>query len=355
MNAKSHLLVFNHVMDLEDPLLSHQLEIVLLLAKRFTQVTVVTGRVGLLGSLPPNVEVLSSKWSPGKPLLNLIRFYRLALPIILSPNTTAVFSHMADLQCALVSPITKLLHKRHCLWYAHVHESIYLKISMLFVDKIVTSTQGSFPPIQTDVHTIGQSIDPIRFKPNTSRSYRNIKRVLTYGRLDISKRADEIIYSVRKLRDEYPELTLTIVGSPGNAASIDWAKNLEKENPDKWLRFFPSVHRREIDKLVSEHDIFFHAYRGSLDKVLIEASLMEIPVVTTNSEYHRLFGSWNTSFRTTLISEYEGLVKLPPSKIRAEVKRRRDLALKNHSMEHWINQISVILHSGENSEPKSKK
>jgi len=257
---------------------------------------------------------------------------------------------MVDLQCALVSPLTRILRKRHCLWYAHTNESIFLRISTLFVNNIVTSTRGSFPFSNDKVRAIGQAVDPKQFKAQTSRDFQEFTKVLTYGRLDISKRADEIIESVRKLREVYPKMTLSLIGTPGNVSSADWASNLQKINQEAWLTFKPSVPRREIGKLVSDSDVLFHAYLGSLDKVLIEASFMEIPIVTINPEYHRIFGTWGTSQTPSLISEYESLTKLSFRQVKTEVKRRRDLALQHHSTSGWINQLVEILSPKKTSE-----
>jgi glycosyltransferase involved in cell wall biosynthesis len=330
-------------MDCMHPILAHQIEIVTLLSKYFTRISVVTGNIGTLNSLPNNVEVYSYGWVPGRHFANIVKFYRAVLPLIMSRSTTIVFSHMVDLQCSLLSPITWLLNKRHFLWYAHTHNSAFLKFSRLFIDKVITSTEGSFPGDIAGVSVIGQAVNQAQFKPNPSREFHSFSKALTYGRLDISKRADAIIDCIKKLRGTYPSLELTIIGNPGSSTSREWAKNLQKDNIHSWLRFSSSVPKQEINNLVSKFDLFFHAYLGSLDKVLIEATMMEIPVITVNAEYLRIFGSWSSASSVSLENEYEGLISRTSSGIRDEVKRRRKIALDEHSMEKWIGHLVHIL------------
>ena len=344
MEKRTRILILNYVMDLEHPLLAHQHAAVEKLAENFVEITVISGAIGRT-QLPENVTLLNSNWVQSKRIPSAIRFMRLALPLIYSRKFSIVFSHMVDVQAALISPFTKIARLRHIFWYAHTHPSLYLKFAHLFVDKVVTSTAGSCPITGPKVEAIGQAIDISIFKPSGVRSYDSFNRLIHIGRFDKSKNIDQLIAAAEQLRKINPILTLTIVGNPSNNASKLWANSVvdkSSANSD-WLTFLPSIRRDDFPKVVSSFDIFFHAYIGSLDKVLVESTLIEIPVVSINPEYLTEFGSWGSHKDATLESEYCALISRSSADIRGEIETRHRLAEAHHSESHWISELTRIL------------
>jgi glycosyltransferase involved in cell wall biosynthesis len=344
MGNNSRLLIFNYVLDLQHPILAHQHTAVEKLAARFAEITVISGAIGKT-LLPQNVTVLNSNWVPSKRLSSVIRFLRLALPLILSRKFSIVFSHMVDVQATLISPFTKIARVRHVLWYAHTNPSRYLMFANLFVDKVVTSTPGSCPIKGPKVEPIGQAIDVSIFKSFTVRNYTSFNRLVHIGRFDKSKNIDLLISTADQLRKINPELSLTIIGNPSNETSKVWAETIVSfysSQPD-WLTFLPSIKRDDFPEVVSNFDIFFHAYTGSLDKVLVESTLLKIPVVSINLEYCREFGVWGSRNDMTLESEYRELISRSPENIQNEIQARYEIAEVHHSETHWINELTRIL------------
>ena len=92
-----------------------------------------------------------------------------------------------------------------------------------------------------------------------------------------------------------------------------------------------------------ENGCFFHAYIGSLDKTLIESTMCRVPVITINPEYLEIFGTWSNLDEITLVDEYTAMRKLTQVELKAELNRRVELAVQNHSLEHWINLLMEIL------------
>ena len=88
---------------------------------------------------------------------------------------------------------------------------------------------------------------------------------------------------------------------------------------------------------------FFHAYIGSLDKTLVESTMLSVPVVTINPEYIKIFGSWSSSGSVSLDSEYRAMRSLNFTELELELERRHSLALRNHSLTNWINLLSQLL------------
>lgn len=329
-------------MDAGDSLLSHQSEAVEALSSKFNRITVVTGKIGYFKKLP-NVKVVSTNWVNGKNLRNVIKLYLRAIPVILRGNYSSVFFHMTDLQCAFLSPVIRLRHRKQYLWYAHTYKSKYLIFASLWVNKIITSTAGSCPIQTSKVLTIGQAIDEAKF-PLIPFNRLDLNKLIHIGRFDKSKNIDLLIISANNLRINFPDIRLTIVGSPGNDHSKNWSSNLISNHAfdveNGWLNFKPAITRSEFSRVMSAYGCFFHAYIGSLDKTLIESTLCGVPVVTLNPEYLRIFNSWSKFDAPTLEEEYISMRKMSDSDLGNEIARRRNIAIESHSLNHWINALA---------------
>ena len=332
-------------MDLDDPALSHQVEAVNNLAGSFSTVTVVTGRVGRY-SVKDNVKVISLNWQPDKPLRNILKLYRVVIPLLKGANV--VFSHMTEVQSFLIGPITRFKNIPHYLWYAHAHKSFFLSASYKFVNGIITSTTGSCPIGGHKVHVVGQAINPNVFFRKISFTGDFIK-LCHIGRFDSSKNIAEIIDVVHGLRRLNSKLNLTLVGNPSNLKQEEYASDIKRKYVDfvesGWLTFKPAIPRDEIPNILGEQNLFIHAYRGSLDKTLVEATLFGMPVITSNEEYLSEFGRWKeVNLRgSTLLDEAEAFFSSSDDHRNFELVRRQNVALENHGLDQWAAKISAIL------------
>ena len=345
MNSKSNLLVFNFVMDRNDPLLSHQYEAVTGLAKNFDKITVITGRLGQ-AEQNPKIHIISTGWAQGQPLRNVARLFFKAIPEIVRGDFKSVFFHMTDLQCALLSPLIRFRGRRQYLWYAHTYKSKYLVFSAKWVTGVVTSTIGSCPLTGKFVKPIGQAIDDEKFKP-ISFDLLNLNRLVHIGRFDKSKNIDLLISSAEKIKKSFPHIELTITGSPANVESRDWANDLILQSKpaieNGWLNFQEAIPRNLFPIEMAKNGCFFHHYLGSLDKTLIEATMLCVPVITLNSEYLSIFGTWSKFPILNLEDDYKALRSLSTEEIKDELARRLEIARKNHSLHHWIDQLTDLL------------
>jgi glycosyltransferase involved in cell wall biosynthesis len=332
-------------MDSEHPLLSHQQEAVQALSKKFDRVTVITGHVGV-NNTSPNVEIISTRWNAGRGFRNLMRLLGKSLPLIIRGNFDSVFFHMTDLQCAILSPIVRLRGKKQYLWYAHTSKSIYLLWSSLWVNLIITSTRGSCPLKSKKVLPIGQAIDDARFT-KLSLEKLNLNRLIHIGRFDKSKKIEALVKAATELHEENEEIELTLVGSPANEESKIWAQDLSTRYTNQtklgWLKFESAISRSLFREKMEDSGCFFHAYIGSLDKTLVESTMVCVPVVTINPEYISIFGAWSKIEPVSLVSEYRAMRSLDFSYLELELNRRHSLALRNHSLTNWITQLSQLL------------
>lgn len=341
----SRIIVFNYACDVSNPLLSHQYEAVKYFAAHFKEVIVITGHEGSYSPIE-NVRVYSTSWESGKKLRNIYRLLKTSIPILSSRNYVSVFFHMTDVQSAILSPIIWVLGKPQFLWYAHTTKSKYLSMSSHWVDYIVTSTAGSCPIRSSKVLPIGQAVDNFLF-PFRYYEKNTLKKFIHVGRFDKSKHVDELISAVSQLRTEFDDLELLLVGSTANKDSKKWADQvIENSTPyveAGWLKFHEAIPKSRFAQLVSSHDVFLHKYDGSLDKTLIEATLLGVPVITTNPEYISIFGSWEGVVAPTIIEEYRAITKIENTDLHEELIRRSQIAISNHSLENWGKRMSEIL------------
>ncbi len=324
---RKHLLVINYTMDANHSALSHQQEVVAKLSEHFEHVTVITGEAPS-ASVPMNVEVQLIKWCAGNPIRNAISLFSKFIHIVVINRPSVVFSHMVPIHAAITSPISRLLHIRHVLWYAHAATPLSLRIADFFVNQILTSTPGSCNLVSNKVTPIGQGVDSNRFK-FMKRSFENLVNVLYVGRTDVSKNIPGIIKAVESSKLDFPNLQLSIVGGgPALSTNFDFP----------WIHAHGRMARSELPLAYKNADIFIHAFQGSLDKVLIEAVLCGLPVITDNDEFKKFFKVFGV--RSTSISDQlTDLLRLDKSVISGIVESNYQTALLNHELEGWIQRI----------------
>jgi len=334
-------------MDEKDSVLSHQTQIVSKLVSYYSEVTVITGRVGEFKKYS-NLRVINSEWEDGENFRNTIRFLSKSIPILIRQRPQVIFSHMTEVQSFLISLVTFFLRIRHFLWYAHTTKSFYLQWNHIFLNGIITSTLGSCPIVSKKIHAIGQGVDSKQF-PLRTLSNLQFKKLVHIGRFDRSKNISWIIKEVEQARKFLPELNLTLIGSPSNYKEKQSAEIVLESSKNAvssgWLNFQNSIPRSEAPKILNGNDVFIHAYKGSLDKTLVEATLIGLPVVTVNLEYQREFGLWGKSsmLQNTLAGQIYYLNSLPTKVLASELKIRRDIAVEKHSLENWIEKIIQVL------------
>jgi glycosyltransferase involved in cell wall biosynthesis len=343
--GKRNLLVLNYVMDEAHPALAHQVSVIEGLSEVFDTVTVITGNSKYESSMK-NIRVISSQWVPGQNFRNVCKFLGVFIREIVRGNYVSVFSHMTVLQSCLSGPVLKVLRIRHYLWYAHAQDSFFLRVAHFWCTGIITSTINSCPIQSNKVYCIGQSIDERKFTSKSQIGF-PLVRLIHVGRLDPSKGINLIIDSVARIRVSNPRITLMFLGSASSAKSQEYINEIkdswELEIKRGWLEFHESIPRNNLPNFLKLYDGFVHAFQGSLDKSLIEATFSNLPVATINLEYQRDFGTWSSD-SDSLESEIRALIARPAEELTLELVRRLEIAHQRHSFSKWIQQLSIILH-----------
>ena len=344
----SNLLVINYAMDEKSQVFSHQIELVNQLSAKFDQITVLTAQVGVCNT-EKNVKVVSFDWVEGKRASSLLRFLKIFVKTIRSEKFTVLFSHMTSVQSAFISPITRIIRLRHYLWFAHTSNGIFLKVSRLLANGIITSTPGSCPLKGSKVYPIGQSINSQKFRKKKSNIH-SIKDLVHIGRFDPSKNIEEIVYEVKNLRSNFPDLKLEVIGSPSSDRYKDYESNVKaKFNSEVqlgWLKFTPHIPRSSLPDILQTYDCFIHSFQGSLDKSIVEATFSGLPVITVNNEYREIFGSWNlvdSGMNNSLKDEAQLLLALNGENRQIEIDRRFKVAYVEHELNGWVERLLSIL------------
>ena len=291
---RTRLLILNLAMDENHSMLSHQVEVVERLMPHFENVGVVTHTKGKLNSvLEKSVSIHIITTFRIYNIFKLVKSLLFAVKILRSEKPDVIFSHMATKLSLLIWPIAKLLNVRQVLWYAHASNSIFLRLVNLLGITLVSSTVESIPVSFRNSVLIGQGIPEELFLFRRSQENK-LNKCVHVGRLDSSKKIEEIMDAVAQARASHPGLTLTFIGTPSNSHNFDYLESLKLKwrwaISEGWIIFTGPMERKELADHIRKYDIFIHAYQGSLDKALIEASMAGLLVVTTNESYCREFG-----------------------------------------------------------------
>ena len=337
-------------MDEEDQLLSHQAEIVSLIAREFDHISVLTGRIGKV-TIPSNVTLKSYNWVSGKKISNVFNLIKSYILIKKNNDITIVFSHMTFMQSLIILPLTKLQRVKHYLWYAHKSKNTYLQFSARLFDGLITSTRDSCPVRDGKIYPIGQTINSDKFTPKKLINYPIIK-LIHIGRFDPIKNISEIIGVVEKSRAFSPNLTLDIIGSASSISSKKYEQEVKSQfvhsTTQGWLKFFPGVPREEIPYLLEKSHAFIHSCNAALDKVILEANLSNVPVVTSNEEFIKSFGSWtrNTNLADiNLLDELSAALKTPKLELEKIINQRYEETLANHELKGWTTRLLKVINS----------
>jgi len=337
-------------MDESSQVFSHQIGVVNELAKYFEKVTVLTGKAGTYKVLP-NVEVFISNWIPGKRIISSLKVVLLFLKLLYQKRFNLVFSHMTSVQSALVSPVTKMLRIKHYLWYTHTSDNLALRVAHKLTNGVLTATAGSCPITGSKIHVVGHSIDISMFKKKIKVDF-PISKFIHVGRFDASKNIDLIINALKGFREGGQDITFVNIGSPSSENNDGYFKKIiENSNAgvDKvWLDFKTAIPRYLLSEVMQKQDAFIHAFEGSLDKAVLEATIMGLPVVTINPEYLKIFGSWNLGDKSKnhcLSEELKHLFSLSEVELQKEVDRRYELAKEGYELVGWGVRVSKILKS----------
>lgn len=344
------LLIFNYSMNRDNQVFSHQRRIVLELAEHFDEIDVITSE-NYLDAEIDSVNVFSINWKLGHRIRNLIVFYLIAIPLLIKHRGGILFSHMTEVQSALIALPCRILGIRHVLWYAHKSPSLYLRLSYPFVDIIATSTFGSCPVAGRKVVALGQSIDATMTEKITRLPSFPPRNWYHVGRIDPSKNIEIIINAIKVLKQRDPEVKLHFYGTPSSKKFESYFSELKSSHSnEKWIVFNGHLNSSQLAEVTNLHDGFIHAFWGSLDKALVEAIMLRRIVVSANPEYLHQFESVKIDkldLFEELMRQINNLLGESQDSAMLEVERKFQIAHSSHELKGWVERLLRVLKKSE--------
>lgn len=241
-------------------------------------------------SLPPSVRVLSlGKEERKSRLIKAWRFYRYIWRE--RGEYDAVFVHMNAEYVIMGGWLWRLLQKPVALWYVHKHVGVRLRLALALTNLVFTTSAESFRIPSPKVHIVGHGIPDDAFIERRVREH-DRKKIVMVGRVSRSKGIDVGVRVLEALGDEY---SLTIVGGVHTFDDQQYQKEVERLVESKHLgesvHFAGAVSPSDVRKYYAEGDVFLHtSTTGSMDKVVLEALAVGVPVVSTGDAFKEVPG-----------------------------------------------------------------
>ena len=346
---KARILMFAYDFDPQSQIFSHQYRAISEFSKNFNQVFLIVNSCMPNVNKPNNLQIYNLKWNESNIFVSVFRLYFFFFKIIVVFRPKIVFSFMTETHSALVGLFTRMLGIKHLLWYAHVATPIRLKIALFFVNRILTSTKDSISYSSKKVVAIGQMIDENIFYPPANKDYSRREKWIHVGRIDPSKNIEYLIETFLNFQNFNRKMTFEFIGSSTdkNQSYERYLKSKYKDSIDDGsIIFSGKKNSNEICLLLQESDLFCHAFMGSLDKTLIEATLCGLTVVTKNKAYLNEFGpltkipTYYTNYFSEELSSWQSASN---DHLRIMAEQRRNIALVSHTFSNWILKVNAEL------------
>ena len=285
------VLVLNITTDSKDTSLGFALSWVNALSINYDSVDVITLNKGDISALNENVNVYEVKNTRFK----LFRVFK-AITILKNQLKTNSYnyclSHMSPLLSILAFYLLKKRGTPNVLWYAHpgpneLSKKITLYLSKYLVDKIITSTENSFPVKSKKINVIGQAIN-FNYFVEKKPDFKNFN-FLILSRISKSKKIEESIDGF--LKSIYSENIIYIIGGPATSTDKKYLSQLEQKyksfNNVVFLGVVPHNNLKEHLGNVNFH--INQTSEGNYDKSVLETTVSGILNFYRNSDYDKLF------------------------------------------------------------------
>lgn len=286
------ILIITQKVDKNDPVLGFFHHWIEKFSEKFEKITVICLWQGRY-DLPSNVQILSLGKEKGSPKISqLFNFYKYIW--MKRKNYDVVFVHMNPVWICLGFPVWKFLYKRTFLWYAHKSVTLKLKIAEKLVDLIFTPSRESFRLRSQKVNIVGHGIDTNVFKPKFKEKDEDFI-VVTVGRIAPIKNLETLIKAAHKGKEETPFLKFYIYGLAQTGPEKEYREKLDGLIKDLRVQehviFQGPVDNHALPNVLGEADLFWQASEtNSLDKAVLEAMSMNIPVITSNRSFLNIPG-----------------------------------------------------------------
>ncbi|MGA2094389.1 MAG: glycosyltransferase family 4 protein, partial [Sedimentisphaerales bacterium] len=137
------------------------------------------------------------------------------------------------------------------------------------------------PSVNIDV--IPNGVDLNRFRPRAGREINDEMKLLTVGRLSVTKRFDMLIEAVRILHDNGKTVRLTMAGGGGLFEELK--EFVERKNLNGIINLTGRIETEKMPDIYRQHDIFVTAtMQEGMSNAMLEAMASGLPIITTQCE-----------------------------------------------------------------------
>jgi glycosyltransferase involved in cell wall biosynthesis len=270
----------------------------------------------------------------------LFNFYRYVFS--LSGDYGTVFVHMNPIYLILAGWHWRLSGKKIGLWYTHKSVDLKLRLGVLFAHHIFTASPESFRLASKKLHVTGHGIDTNLFSPQGEQKSQGPFSLITVGRISPTKNINYIINALQKLIQDGIDAHLTIVGTPITQSDRVYEEKLKKTIAEKNLiqkvTFLGAIPHQELPRYYKDADVFINmSNTGSIDKSVLEAGSMNIPVITSNVAFKDMKSEWG--FIQSKDDLSLSLTRLIDAKKEEKKVFLRESVIEKHSLQTLIPRI----------------
>ncbi len=288
--------------------------------------------------LPPNVKVLSlGKETGNSRLKRVFRFYKYIWG--LRNEYDGVFVHMNPIYVVLGGIFWKIRNKKIVLWHNHRRGNLITGLAVNLADEVFYTSPFSFVSKFKKAKIMPAGIDTDIFKKN--ENIPKIKNsILSLGRISPIKDLETLIKAALLLDKDGIDFVLNIVGEPGekDGEYFKKIKDLSKDLENKGIiKFSGKVPNYKTPEIYERNEISVNlSPSGSFDKTILEAMACQIPVIVSNKSFSGILPDcliFNERNSEELAERIKNLMLAPERGLEEMVKKMREIAVKNHSLE----------------------
>jgi len=299
---------------------------------------------------PVPKRMVRSKSSSIKHVLSYtkIGFYlnRILIRLRLKHKINAVFIHMNPEFVILAAPLCKVLRLPIVFWYLHKKSSLKLLIAHALSNVVVTAHPYGFPISSRKVKVLGHGVS-LGIVPKQVK--KEEKLLISVGRISRIKRFEEVIKALSIIGEN--DVKLTIVGPIyDHRYHMELKKLIEKLGLKERVRFLGPIPHDKIAELYLKATLLVSCSLSGLDKVVLEAMSVGLPVIVGTTLFDDLLGKYRSICRYRLGSPEDLAHKirllLKSEELREEIGRYlREQALAKHSVDSLTSNLIKLLRS----------
>ena len=332
------LVVTTQVFD-ENSRLGFFVEWVNKISEQFESVDVICLEKGCY-NVRKNVTVLSMGKEKGNSKLSqILNFYK----YIIERDHDMTFVHMNPIWVVLGWPVWFLKSTKINMWYAHVSNTLKLKLATLLCNKVISSTEDSFVIKTKKLNVVGQGIDTDLF--NGEIKYRGEElKIVSTSRISRDKDFLTAFKALKGIKFRYKFDIYGQAVTSDDITCLNELRSYAKENSLN-VEFKGLVKHDSLPKLYRDYDIFVNQSRtDSLDKAVLEAMSCRMLVLTSNNSFKKWISNKFTFIHGDVKGMTEKLYYLAMSnEVYQELDINRKIVVDNHSLNSLAKNISEVL------------